>query len=416
MNVDERIDTQRYRVTIFATDFKPMMGGVAEYTYHVAKELNRLGALDRVVTPNPQIEDYGFAVVAPSRSIEPARLQGQNILVRKLYSLSYLAQLYTIEAIALLRQKLTTHKTLAIINWIESPLAKRWVSLLQSCGLSYGIILHGKDLLVATKTDRDRFIKACQKSAILIFNSAATLNLFRECHPTIQTPTYILHPGIDIANIDCSSAEAIDSLERKLGTRLSDRLLISTVARLVERKGIDTAIHALAPILAANPQLLYAIGGDGEEYASLAALIETLQLNAQIKLLGNITAAEKSALLQASSIFLMPNHRLQGEDFEGFGISFIEAAFFGNVAIGGRSGGAVEAIQDRKTGFLIDTDTDEAIERLRQLLNDLLGAPERMKSIAECARQYVIDNFQASDLVDKFAEHLNAPNERRNSA
>ena len=266
--------------------------------------------------------------------------------------------------------------------------------------------MHGKDIIVTSKRDLDYFVKACKNSAILIFNSAATLNLFRELHPTIQTPVYILQPGIDIAQIDCGSTQSIESLEQKLGVSLNDRLVISTVARLVRRKGIDTAIHALAPLLKANPQLLYAIGGDGEEYGALKNLIESLQLDSQIRLIGNITEGEKSALLQASSIFLMPNHRQQGDDFEGFGISFIEASFFRNVAIGGRSGGAVEAIQDGNTGFLIDTDTEHAVGQLRKLLSDLLATPERINSIAEVGHQFVIDNFQSSHLVSNFATGL----------
>ena len=39
---------------------------------------------------------------------------------------------------------------------------------------------------------------------------------------------------------------------------------------------------------------------------------------------------------------------------EGFGISFIEASCYGKGSIGGKDGGAKDAIQEGKTGYLCD--------------------------------------------------------------
>jgi phosphatidylinositol alpha-1,6-mannosyltransferase len=46
---------------------------------------------------------------------------------------------------------------------------------------------------------------------------------------------------------------------------------------------------------------------------------------------------------------------------EGFGISFIEAASYGKLSIGGNSGGEKDAIKDGVTGYICDGNNLESI-------------------------------------------------------
>ena len=61
----------------------------------------------------------------------------------------------------------------------------------------------------------------------------------------------------------------------------------------------------------------------------------------------------KVALISESNLFLMPS-RIEKKSVEGFGISFIEAASYGIGSIGGRDGGAPDAIIHKKTGLICD--------------------------------------------------------------
>ena len=49
----------------------------------------------------------------------------------------------------------------------------------------------------------------------------------------------------------------------------------------------------------------------------------------------------------------MPS-RIEGKSVEGFGISYIEAASYGLGSIGGKDGGASDAIDHQKTGLICD--------------------------------------------------------------
>jgi len=69
--------------------------------------------------------------------------------------------------------------------------------------------------------------------------------------------------------------------------------------------------------------------------------------------LKNIDENLKLALITASNLFLMPS-RIEKKSVEGFGISFTEAASYGIGSIGGKDGGASDAISHNKTGLICD--------------------------------------------------------------
>ena len=61
----------------------------------------------------------------------------------------------------------------------------------------------------------------------------------------------------------------------------------------------------------------------------------------------------KNALLAKSNIFVMPSI-IQNKSVEGFGIAYLEAAQYGITSIGGKDGGAADAINHEITGLICD--------------------------------------------------------------
>ena len=106
-------------------------------------------------------------------------------------------------------------------------------------------------------------------------------------------------------------------------------------------------------ILSSIPNAAYIVGGDGPDRARLEGLRCASPPREAITFLGRITDEEKWACYDRCNVFAMPN-RIEGSDVEGFGIVFLEANAFGKPIVGGRSGGAVEAIVDGETGLLVD--------------------------------------------------------------
>ena len=69
--------------------------------------------------------------------------------------------------------------------------------------------------------------------------------------------------------------------------------------------------------------------------------------------LDKINQELKVSLTQNSNLFLMPSIKFE-KSVEGFGISFIEAASYGVGSIGGKDGGASDAIKNNETGLICD--------------------------------------------------------------
>jgi phosphatidyl-myo-inositol dimannoside synthase len=82
--------------------------------------------------------------------------------------------------------------------------------------------------------------------------------------------------------------------------------------------------------------------------------------------------ADLPAHYAAGDVFAMPcRTRRAGLDVEGLGIVFLEASASGLPVVVGDSGGAPDAVQDGRTGFLVDgRDVGAVADRLIQLLTD----------------------------------------------
>jgi len=120
-----------------------------------------------------------------------------------------------------------------------------------------------------------------------------------------------------------------------------------------KRKGHDKILMLIKNLIPKFPKIKYISIGQGDEENNLFKLRKELNLNKEVIFLKNIDFDLKVALMQESDLFLMPS-RIENKSVEGFGISFIEAASYGVGSIGGKDGGAPDAIVDKKTGLICD--------------------------------------------------------------
>tara|TARA_Y100000590_G_scaffold167856_1_gene192019 strand:- start:2698 stop:3795 length:1098 start_codon:yes stop_codon:yes gene_type:complete len=128
---------------------------------------------------------------------------------------------------------------------------------------------------------------------------------------------------------------------------------IITVARLDKRKGHDNILMLLKNLKAKFPKIKYVSIGTGKEEKNLIELCKELSLEKDVIFLKNISLDLKISLIAESNLFLMPS-RIEKKSVEGFGISFVEAASYGVGSIGGKDGGASDAISHNKTGLICD--------------------------------------------------------------
>jgi len=108
------------------------------------------------------------------------------------------------------------------------------------------------------------------------------------------------------------------------------------------------------------PDIIYTCIGYGDEEENLKKLVIELKLENHVIFLKDIPNDLKNALVAKSNIFVMPSI-IHKNSVEGFGIAYVEAAQYGIPSIGGKDGGASDAIIDKETGIICDGNNLEEI-------------------------------------------------------
>ncbi|MHC8440604.1 MAG: glycosyltransferase family 4 protein [Candidatus Eutrophobiaceae bacterium] len=158
-----------------------------------------------------------------------------------------------------------------------------------------------------------------------------------------------------------------------------------SVGRLVRRKGYLGVMHAMRRgLLAEFPKLQYHIIGDGKDRGELEACVMELELVGRVVFHGAVTAMEKYARLACADLFVLPGFQ-EGNDVEGFGVAFVEAASMGLPCVAGKDGGSGEAVLDGQTGVLCDGRDPDAVQGA---IAGLLREPARMQRMAEQANDH----------------------------
>ena len=108
------------------------------------------------------------------------------------------------------------------------------------------------------------------------------------------------------------------------------------------------------------PDIVYICVGYGDEEKNIKKLVEELNLGSNVMFFKDISDNLKNSLIAKSNIFVMPSI-IHKTSVEGFGIAYIEAAQYGIPSLGGKDGGASDAIQHNKTGMICDGNNLEDI-------------------------------------------------------
>ncbi len=153
--------------------------------------------------------------------------------------------------------------------------------------------------------------------------------------------------------------------------QLAGKRVIVTVGRTVPRKGADALIRALPEVLKAAPDAHLLVVGEGDYRPVLEELVRTHGMNAHVSFAGKVPEEELADHYRLCDVFAMPNREMPDGDTEGFGLVFLEANACGKPVIGGRAGGAVEAVRDGENGLLVDGwSVEDVAAGLTRLLTD----------------------------------------------
>ena len=206
-------------------------------------------------------------------------------------------------------------------------------------------------------------------------------------------------PGIDVDHFIPTDSS---NLRAELG--LTDKSVIISVGRLVHRKGQDKLISALPEIKTSVPNVHLVLVGVGPHQEYLEKLALKLNVSDCVTFIGRINYAELPEYICLGDIFAMPSRsRFFGLEVEGLGIVYLEASACGLPVVGGKSGGAPDAVLVGETGMVVDgTNSSEIADACIELLNN----PELCALMCANGRAWIIENWRWEIWATRYAALL----------
>jgi phosphatidyl-myo-inositol dimannoside synthase len=363
------------RSLLLTLEFPPQLGGVATYYYNVAQLL----PFDSIIVAAPQQpETKNF-----DRQQKFLITRQSFLTAASKPSLPLLGSLKLINQRRIVARLITRYQIELLHIGNVLPLGTVALSL----KLPYIVYTHGLDVLGPQRHWRKRLLlkKILRRAKYVVANSYFTKDhITRLGIPAERIMVITPCPNLEPASI---STVEVAALRQDYGA--VDKKVVLTVGRLVKRKGVDTVLHALVPLVRKIPNLLYIVVGDGPEKKELQQLAHNLLLGNHVRFVGHLANRPLAGLYQLCDVFVMPSRQI-GHDVEGYGIVYLEANLFGKPVIGGRSGGVPEAIVDGTTGLLVEPNNPrELTAALANLLTNAslasrLGAQGMQRVLEEC--------------------------------
>jgi len=194
-------------------------------------------------------------------------------------------------------------------------------------------------------------------------------------------------------------------------------VVLISVVRLVEKKGIEYAIRAMVEVVASGKPVAYRIIGDGPLLAPLKDLVTQLKLSDHISFLGTKTSDEVANELGRAHIFLAPSVTGSSGDMEGIPTVLMEAMATGMPVISTLHSGIPELVEDGVSGRLVG---ERDVEALASAIRALMDESSRWPAMGQVGRKKVLEEFnirtlvcQLEDAFDQLSPGRTAPNGRK---
>ncbi len=282
-------------------------------------------------------------------------------------------------------------------NKIDGIIADHWKSLelIKTSKKKYCLI-HSKEINHPKGSNQNkRVVNVLNNVEKVIANSQFTRNLAIEIGINANK-VIVINPGVYPA--EKLNKKTLDKVESILKVK-NPRLV--TVSRFDKRKNHEKVVMALRNLKQNYPDIVYICVGYGEEEENIKKLVKELDLEAQVMFFKDISNDLKNALVSKSNIFVMPSI-IHKKSVEGFGIAYVEAAQYGIPSIGGKDGGAADAIDHEKTGLICDgNNLDDIYSSIYSLLEN-----KKYLKFGKNAKEFV-NKFQWSKIVEEYKKILN---------
>ncbi len=282
---------------------------------------------------------------------------------------------------------------------LTAPIAVFWAKIFRKKSMVY---IHGLDIGTNHPLYNFLWVPFIRSANVVIANSSPTYDLCVQ-KGVSKAKLQIICPGVSYPPTP-PNQELIQKIKDQY--HLQGKKVLISIGRLTQRKGLNEFLDlSFAQIVKAAPNTILIVIGDtpnqslNKNLQSKELILSTVRkhgIEDHVVFIGNISDYELlSNFYDVADIHVFPVKYIP-DDPEGFGMVAIEAAAHGKPTIAFATGGIVDAVQDGKTGFLVEKQNYEALTEvaIQVLQEKVLIDRQSCESYAE--------QFAWYNLKDKF--------------
>ena len=357
---------------IVTRSFPPELGGMQSLMWGLTKEMSK---------------NFMIKVFADYQENHKDFDKNENFSIERIGGIKFLRKIRKAQLVNVFLKE----------NKVKGVIADHWKSLeLINTDRKKYCLIHGKEINYPKGSFQNKkIIKVLNNTDKVIANSKYTKNLAIDIGVN-ENKIVVINPGVNpVKELNKKSLEKVESLLKIKTPRLI------TISRFDKRKNHEKIIMALRNLKQKYPNIVYICVGNGDELENTKYLVKELDLNSQVMFFNDITEGLKDALLAKSDIFVMPSI-IHKTSVEGFGIAYVEAAQYGVASLGGKDGGASDAISHDKTGLICDgNDLNEIYSSLDTMIEN-----KKYHVFGKNAKEYV-SKFQWEKIIEDYKKILN---------
>lgn len=235
------------------------------------------------------------------------------------------------------------------------------------------VTVHGGDVYGLRGGIVDRFTRhALRRADQVTVGSSATEAVVRQLAGpgarVVRVPM-----GVDLSRRP--QAELVEEVRRRY--RRGAGPLLVFVGRVVEEKGVEDLVRAVAALVPDLPDVAAVVAGTGQHLERVRTLAGRLGVAERVHLPGWLDPPDVPSWFAAADVVVAPSRIGPGGWTEGQGLSIIEAMAVGRPVISTRTGGIPDTITTGENGILVAPSAPaEIAAAVRSLAADPLLAAE----------------------------------------
>jgi glycosyltransferase involved in cell wall biosynthesis len=264
-------------------------------------------------------------------------------------------------------------------HFLHTPASvARYAALLR--GLPWSASAHAKDIWTTPPWEKREKLASCEW---LVTCTASNRDHLAALAPPGRVE--LVYHGVDLTRFSPKNPY----VSRRDGTSPADPVVILSVARLVEKKGVDVLLEALGRISPAlHWQLIHV--GDGPLRDRLIRRAEALGLTEKITWRGALTQDELLVEYRSADLFALASRIASDGDRDGLPNVLLEAQSQGLPCVATRVSAIPELVRDGHTGLLVAENDPDALARA---LEALIVSPGRRQALGVAGQAHVVQTF-----------------------